>query len=209
MASIRKLTPRSTPVQKRAQERREQILTATAQLLEEVGQDDLTTILVARTVGISVGTLYHYFPNKYAILFALAERWLGEMDIALRELEDYPLESLSLKKFVEMSTDRMLLTYQNQEGLLPLVQAMFGVPELKDLDSHHDETIIAAMGRMFRRLEVSNDHAELERLGREWLEISHALLLVIVHQEKLDGARSLSDLKFLCLCLLERAKSQF
>ena len=209
MPSIRKLTPRSTPVQKRAQERREQILTVTAQLLEEVGQDDLTTILVAKTVGISVGTLYHYFPNKYAILFALAERWLGEMDIALRELEDYPLESLSLKKFVEMSTDRMLLTYQNQEGLLPLVQAMFGVPELKDLDSHHDETIIAAMGRMFRRLEVSNDHPELERLGREWLEISHALLLVIVHQEELDGARGLSDLKFLCLCLLERAKSQF
>jgi len=55
MAAIRKLTPRSTPVQKRAQERREQILTITAQLLEEVGQDDLTTILVAKTVGMSVG----------------------------------------------------------------------------------------------------------------------------------------------------------
>ena len=36
MAAIRKLTPRSTPVQKRGQERREQILTITAQLLEEV-----------------------------------------------------------------------------------------------------------------------------------------------------------------------------
>jgi hypothetical protein len=46
-------------------------------------------------------------------------------------------------------------------------------------------------------------------LGREWLEVSHALLLVIVHQDKSDAARSLSDLKFLSLCLLERAKSQF
>jgi AcrR family transcriptional regulator len=209
MAVIRKLTPRSTPVQKRAQERREQILTVTAKLLEEVGQDDLTTILVAKKVGMSVGTLYHYFPNKYAILFALAERWLGEMDIGLRELEDYPIESLSLKKFVEMSTDRMLLTYQNQEGVLPLVQAMFGVPELKELDSRHDDSIIAAMARMFKRLEVSNDPSELERLGREWLEVSHALLLVIVHQDSPVAARGLSDLKFLSLCLLERAKSQF
>ena len=209
MAVIRKLTPRSTPVQKRAQERREQILTITAKLLEEVGQDDLTTILVAKKVGMSVGTLYHYFPNKYAILFALAERWLGEMDIGLRELEDYPIESLSLKKFVEMSTDRMLLTYQNQEGLLPLVQAMFGVPELKELDSRHDDSIIAAMVCMFKRLEVSNDPAELEPLGREWLEVSHALLLVIVHQDSPVAARGLSDLKFLSLCLLERAKSQF
>jgi len=209
MAVIRKLTPRSTPVQKRAQERREQILTITAKLLEEVGQDDLTTILVAKKVGMSVGTLYHYFPNKYAILFALAERWLGEMDIGLRELEDYPIESLSLKKFVEMSTDRMLVTYQNQEGLLPLVQAMFGVPELKELDSRHDDSIIAAMVRMFKRLEVSNDPSELERLGREWLEVSHALLLVIVHQDSPVAACGLSDLKFLSLCLLERAKSQF
>ena len=209
MAVIRKLTPRSTPVQKRAQERREQILTITAKLLEEVGQDDLTTILVAKKVGMSVGTLYHYFPNKYAILFALAERWLGEMDIGLRELEDYPIESLSLKKFVEMSTDRMLVTYQNQEGLLPLVPAMFGVPELKELDSRHDDSIIAAMVRMFKRLEVSNDPSELERLGREWLEVSHALLLVIVHQDSPVAARGLSDLKFLSLCLLERAKSQF
>ena len=209
MAVIRKLTTRSTPVQKRAQERREQILTITAQILEEVGQDDLTTILVAKKVGMSVGTLYHYFPNKYAILFALAERWLGEMDIGLRELEDYPIESLSLKKFVEMRTDRMLLTYQNQEGLLPLVHAMFGVPELKELDSRHDDSIIAAMARMFKRLEVSNDPSELERLGREWLEVSHALLLVIVHQDSPVAARGISDLKFLSLCLLARPKSQF
>ncbi|MDE0786744.1 MAG: TetR/AcrR family transcriptional regulator, partial [Porticoccaceae bacterium] len=86
MAAPRKLTPRTTPVQKRALQRREEILTATAQLLEKVGQDDLTTILVAKTVGVSVGTLYHYFPNKYAILYALAERWLSEMDVGLREL---------------------------------------------------------------------------------------------------------------------------
>ena len=209
MPTIRKLTPRSTPVQKRALQRREEILTATAQLLEKVGQDDLTTILVAKTVGVSVGTLYHYFPNKYAILYALAERWLSEMDVGLRELEQFPIETLSLKKFVEMSTERMLLSYQNQEGLLPLVQAMFGVPELKELDCLHDETIIVAMARMFKRLEIADDRSELERLGRQWLELTHALLLVIVHQDDQDAGKSLSDLKYLSLCLLERAKSQF
>ena len=139
MASIRTLSPRSKPVQKRALVRREQILAATAVLLEEVGQDDLTTILVAKRVGVSVGTLYHYFPNKYAILYALAEQWLGEWNLALLELEAHKIESLSLKKFVEKVMDRTLLVYKNQSGILPLVQAMFGVPELKELDSQHDE----------------------------------------------------------------------
>jgi AcrR family transcriptional regulator len=209
MASIRALSPRSKPVQKRALARREQILAATAVLLEEVGQDDLTTILVAKRVGVSVGTLYHYFPNKYAILYALAEQWLGEWNLALLELEAHKIESLSLKKFVEMVLDRTLLVYKNQSGILPLVQAMFGVPELKELDSQHDELIIASMARMFRRLEITEDQAELSRLGSVWMEVSHALLLVIVDQNPTDSARSLSDLKFLSLCLLERAKSQF
>jgi AcrR family transcriptional regulator len=196
-------------VQKRALARREHILAATAVLLEEVGQDDLTTILVAKRVGVSVGTLYHYFPNKYAILYALAEQWLGEWNLALLELEAHKIESLSLKKFVEKVMDRTLLVYKNQSGILPLVQAMFGVPELKELDSQHDELIIASMARMFRRLEITEDQAELSRLGSEWMEVSHALLLVIVDQNPTDAARSLSDLKFLSLCLLERAKSQF
>mgnify|MGYP006075058311 FL=1 len=209
MTTVRTLTPRNTPVQKRALERRAQILEVTAVLLEEVGQDDLTTILVAKRAGMSVGTLYHYFPNKYAILYALAEQWLGEIDTVLQELEAERLESMSLKKFVDKAVERMLLAYTHQRGLLPLVQAMFGVPELKDLDTAHDELIIASMARMFARLEVAERPAELSRLGRGFLEINHALLLVVVNQSKADSLKTLNDLKYVSLCLLERAKSQF
>ena len=95
MTNARTLTPRNAPIQKRALERRAKILEVTAELLEEVGQDDLTTILVAKRAEMSVGTLYHYFPNKYAILYALAEQWLGEIDTVLRELEAERLETMS------------------------------------------------------------------------------------------------------------------
>ena len=157
MTNLRKTSPRTQPVQRRAQERRNQILQVTAELLEEVGQDDLTTILVAKRAGVSVGTLYHYFPNKYAIMYALAEQWVGEMDIALQELEAEAIEGLSLKRFVERCIERMRLVYVNQQGLLPLVQAMYGVPELAELDLIHDELIIASMARMFERMDISSD----------------------------------------------------
>mgnify|MGYP000277047072 FL=1 len=209
MTNVRTLTPRNAPIQKRALERRAKILEVTAELLEEVGQDDLTTILVAKRAEMSVGTLYHYFPNKYAILYALAEQWLGEIDTVLQELEAELLETMSLKKFVDKAVERMLLAYTNQRGLLPLVQAMFGVPELKDLDTAHDELIITSMARMFARLEVAERPAELSRLGRGFLEINHALLLVVVNQNKADSIKTLNDLKYVSLCLLERAKSQF
>ena len=209
MANLRKPSPRTQPVQQRAQRRRDQILEVTAELLEEVGQDDLTTILVAKRARISVGTLYHYFPNKYAIMYALAEQWVGEMDIALQELESEAIEALSLKRFVERCIERMRLVYINQQGLLPLVQAMYGVPELVELDLIHDELIIASMARMFERMDIASNPAELRRLGRAYLEVTHALLMVVVNQSVEDGDKTLSDLKYLSLCLLERAKGQF
>ena len=174
-----------------------------------MGQDDLTTILVAKRAGVSVGTLYHYFPNKYAIMYALAEQWVGEMDIALQELEAEAIEGLSLKRFVERCIERMRLVYVNQQGLLPLVQAMYGVPELAELDLIHDELIIASMARMFERMDISSDTHELARLGRTYLELTHALIMVVVNQNAADGAKTLSELKHLSLMLLERAKSQF
>jgi AcrR family transcriptional regulator len=209
MSDTGKLTPRTEPVQKRALERREAILQVTALLLEEVGQDDLTTILVAKRAGISVGTLYHYFPNKYAILQALGEQWLSEIDGALQELESFRVESLSLKRFVDMTVERIYSAYTAQQGLLPLVKAMYGVPQLKELNESYNEMIISAMARMFERLEVAERPAELARLGRAAHEISHTMLLLVVDQGKADSLKTLNDLKYLTLCLLERAKSQF
>jgi AcrR family transcriptional regulator len=209
MTRLRTTESRAQPVQKRAQQRRNLILGVTAELLEEVGQDDLTTILVAKRAGVSVGTLYHYFPNKYAIMYALAEQWVGEMDVALQALEIEPVESYSVKRFVESSVERMLAVYTNQQGLLPLVQAMYGVPELKELDLVHDELIITSMARMFKRMDISSKANELARLGRTYLELSHALIIVAVNQNKTDAEKTLSELKFLNLSLLERAKSQF
>ena len=209
MASQRTLSPRNQPVQRRAMARRDQILAVTAELLEEVGQDDLTTILVAKRVGISVGTLYHYFPNKYAIMYALAEHWVNEMDVALQTLASENIESYTVKAFVERSVEQMLNVYRNQQGLLPLVQAMYGVPELKELDLIHDELIISAMADMFKRMDISSRNHELKRLGRTYLELSHALIMVVVNQNKPDGDKTLGELKYLALSLLERAKSQF
>ena len=208
MTGLRETEARAQPVQKRAHERRNLILTVTAELLEEVGQDDLTTILVAKRAGVSVGTLYHYFPNKYAIMHALVEQWVHEMDLALQQLETQPVESYSVKRFVESSVQSMLAVYTNQLGLL-LVQAMYGVPELKELDLIHDELIIASMARIFKRMDISRKADELARLGRTYLELTHALIMVVVNQNKTDGEKTLSELKYLSLSLLERAKNQF
>jgi AcrR family transcriptional regulator len=73
------LEPRKTPVQARSAASVDAILEATLQVLLQVGKERLTTTRVALRAGVSVGTLYQYFPNKSALLQAALKRHMVEV----------------------------------------------------------------------------------------------------------------------------------
>jgi AcrR family transcriptional regulator len=78
MAGPRKaeVSPRKTPKQARSNELVSAILEAAIRVLEREGAQRFTTARVAATAGVSVGSLYQYFPNKGAILFRLqSDEW--------------------------------------------------------------------------------------------------------------------------------------
>lgn len=62
------------PRQERSRYKVELIFEATLRLLEKGGLDALTTNAIAASAGVSIGTLYQFFPNKEAIVQALADR---------------------------------------------------------------------------------------------------------------------------------------
>ena len=66
--------PRKLPVQARSSASVDAILEATIQVLLQVGKEQLTTTRVAARAGVSVGTLYQYFPNKSALLQAVLKQ---------------------------------------------------------------------------------------------------------------------------------------
>src|ERR1039458_3485961 len=74
--------PRKTPVQARAAVTVEAISEATIQVLLNHGADRLTT-RVAERAGVSVGTLYQYYPNKQSLLFAALEDHLDKVSAAV------------------------------------------------------------------------------------------------------------------------------
>jgi AcrR family transcriptional regulator len=77
------LEPRKSPVQARSAASVDAILDATIQVLLSVGKERLTTTRVALRAGVSVGTLYQYFPNKSALLQAVLRRHLGAVTEAV------------------------------------------------------------------------------------------------------------------------------
>lgn len=66
------IKPRKTPQQARSKQTREDILEATAHLLNRKPFGEVSTNHIAKKTGISIGTLYKYYPNKDAILADLS-----------------------------------------------------------------------------------------------------------------------------------------
>lgn len=74
MPSETPIHPRKRPSQKRAEVTCEAVVEAAAHILESEGASGLTTNKIAERAGVSIGSLYQYFPNKEAIVIALAKR---------------------------------------------------------------------------------------------------------------------------------------
>lgn len=94
-----RLEPRKSPVQARSTASVDAIVKATVQVLLKVGKGKLTTTRVATRAGVSVGTLYQYFPNKSALLRAAlrlhVEEILAEVDRVCVAQREQPVEQMA------------------------------------------------------------------------------------------------------------------
>jgi AcrR family transcriptional regulator len=89
--------PRKSARQSRAQVTVDAILVAAARLFADGGLDRVTTTQIADLAGVSVGSLYQYFPSKQAILGELidrhAEQTIARLTETLADLADGPIEA--------------------------------------------------------------------------------------------------------------------
>ncbi|MBS1767982.1 MAG: TetR/AcrR family transcriptional regulator [Acidobacteria bacterium] len=124
---------RKSPRQTRSKETVEVLLTAAARILTTEGFEALTTNRVASVAGVSVGSLYQYFPNKEALVRALCERHTHGVRDRLRARFDEawhgPHEALSRAVIHGMVEIRRHQPKLHQE-LLRLAPAVGGLQEL-------------------------------------------------------------------------------
>ncbi len=74
------LSPRKTPTQERSNASVDAILQATVQVLLKEGAGKITTKKIASRAGVSIGTLYQYFPNKNSLLYVLFRQQLESFE---------------------------------------------------------------------------------------------------------------------------------
>ena len=77
-------SPRKNASQERSRATVDALLAATARVLVREGYDHTSTNKIARAAGVSIGSLYQYFPSKEALVAAVLERHIGEMMVLVR-----------------------------------------------------------------------------------------------------------------------------
>ena len=80
--------PRKSPSQQRSQLTVAALLKATAHILVKEGYESASTNRIAEAAGVSIGSLYQYFPSKEALVAAVVDRHMQEMLELLRAAVD-------------------------------------------------------------------------------------------------------------------------
>lgn len=110
------LKPRKSPRQVRSRVTIDAVLEATIQVLLTDGPRRLSTSRVAKRAGVSVGTLYQYFPHKQALLYAVVQRYLDEVARAVEVcVETYLGQPLA------SGLNALATTYVDAKGARPEV----------------------------------------------------------------------------------------
>jgi AcrR family transcriptional regulator len=123
---------RKTPTQERSRERVERICAAAAELFEAQGYDAVSTNAIAAKAQVPIGSLYQFFPDKKAILIALAERCA---DGSLQRFATLATAGVFLKPLGEM-LEQGVATFAQFHEELPAFRTVMGawqqLPELTE-----------------------------------------------------------------------------
>ena len=174
------VAPRKRPGQARSRDTVEAILRAAVELFSARGYAGTNTNDLADRAGVSVGSVYQYFPNKDAILTALVERHLQGVDAVLgTSLGELADPALPLRVAVRRLLERFQALHDHDPGLTRAVESQSGqIRRLPEAFSERERTYRAELERVLTaRPDVRpGNHALMARLLFEIAETATAWL---------------------------------
>jgi AcrR family transcriptional regulator len=130
--------PRKSPAQQRSQLTVAALLKATAHILVKEGYESASTNRIAEAAGVSIGSLYQYFPSKEALVAAVVDRHMQEMLQLLRAVVDgvreQPLE-VATRELVRVMIDAHRVDPKLHRALVEQVPRVGRLENISAIDS--------------------------------------------------------------------------
>lgn len=161
MAAKTRTKPRKTATQQRSRLTVDALLEATARILLKEGYDRASTNKIAAEAGVSIGSLYQYFPSKEALVAAVIERHIGEMMQLVREAmagaAALPVRQAT-RALVKVMTDAHRVDPRLHRALVEQVPRVGQLDRIQDIDRE-------AHALVHRYLEVHREELAVSDLG--------------------------------------------
>ncbi|WP_379070398.1 TetR/AcrR family transcriptional regulator [Mesorhizobium sp. UC74_2] len=186
---------RRRPKQERSRERIDAILATAKRLIGEKGIDAVTMKEVGALAGGPIATVYHYFPNKSAILATLYERF---SEVTRTRQRDIAAGIDGLESMIAAS-DRMLDDYYERvagdPAILDLQHAIQADKALQNLDiaeTHHQANIFC--DKVFHLLKAQRQE-EFRRMVFLFFQLAGGVVRLALTQDGMQGQRTIDDYK--------------
>ncbi len=195
---------RKSPVQKRSRERVEKMLAAATELIAEHGSDSLRMSDVASRAGVSIGSLYQFFPDKTAIIGALVERSneQGRQCIAdgLAQVHDAASMRQAFSDLIDIYY-RIFLAEPVMRDIWFGAQADKSLRQAQLADSRKNGAIVAAA---VKRLRPDADPAALETSALAVMHIGEEAIRLAISVDRKEGDALIEAYKRMALSELLR-----
>jgi len=195
------LATRATPRQDRSRATKDLVLQVAAAVLGEVGLEGFNTNLIAERAGVGPRAIYRYFPNKFAILGALASElleleraWVGDLS-AIGAAEDWRIG-------VERSIVGYFDSAAAQPGYAALRTAIHALPELQAIVNDANGSLQDDLAQGLKALGVDLAPPRLNALCRTIIEASARILEIALEAPPTEAQLLLGELKRMVVNLL-------
>jgi AcrR family transcriptional regulator len=166
---------RRPPKQARSRARVASVMDAAERILEREGAAALTTARIAGEAGVSVGSLYQYFPDRGAIIDALARRYMDEFE----RLMDALAERAVAERWDDLPgalIDAYAERYRTAPGYRELWFGRHLDEQLRDADRRNKQALARGVRRMLVGRGLARDDARLDSVCRAAVLTADALL---------------------------------
>ncbi|TPK57133.1 TetR/AcrR family transcriptional regulator [Mesorhizobium sp. B2-4-9] len=185
--------PRRRPKQERSRERIDAILSTTMRLIGEKGIDAVTMKEVGALAGGPIATVYHYFPNKSAILAMLYERFSEESRARFGEI----IAEISGLEDVTAAADRMIEDYYRRvaddraiQDLQNAIQADKALQNLDIAETRHQAKMFCDHVAPMLRPDRREDFARVVFLI---FQLAGGVVRLALTQDEKEGRRTIDD----------------
>lgn len=180
------LVRRRLPAQQRSKQRVERILLAASTLLTTSSVDKLTTRRISELADVNIATLYQFFPNKEAIIFALYQRWLNEMDDVFDRMEMKQSRQMGWRKLFSKIFDALNQVKTDLIVRDRLLKAMGMNEDLRQLDLDHSILLSKRLAKLMANQGAYLSEYELQEHGTLIFHFERALVTPLANAKGND-----------------------